>query len=110
MTSRAASVVHGASRLDSKSASSSTSDRNRSFLGLGSSSGSSATDKKEQRNLSATERITSAFSGLGQAKDAVIERGAKLEGLAEKTEALNNASMDFMKMAKELERQQNSWW
>lgn len=101
VTSRDASV---------KSASTSTSDRNRSFLGLGSSSGSSATDKKEQRNLSATERITSAISGLGQAKDAVIERGAKLEGLAEKTEALNNASIDFMNMAKELERQQNSWW
>ena len=101
------------SRLDSNSnngPSSSTSDRNRSFLGLGSSSGSSATEKKEERNLSATERITSAISGLGQAKDAVIERGAKLEGLAEKTDALNNASVDFMNMAKELERQQNSWW
>ncbi len=110
VSSRAASIIHGASSLDSKSASSSTSDSNRSFLGLGSSSGSSAADKKEQRSLSATERITSAFSGLGQAKDAVIERGAKLEGLAEKTEALNNASIDFMKMAKELERQQNSWW
>jgi len=115
VSSRIASACHATSRLDMKSnsvssSSTSTSDRNRSFLGLGSSSGSSATDKKEQRNLSATERITSAISGLGQAKDAVIERGAKLEGLAEKTEALNNASVDFMNMAKELERQQNSWW
>lgn len=100
-------------RLESKSTtgtSASTSDRNRSFLGLSSSSTGNESDTKEQRSLSATERLTSAFSGLGQAKDAVIERGAKLEGLAEKTEALNNASVDFMKMAKELERQQNSWW
>jgi hypothetical protein len=87
----------------------STSDWNRSFLGLKSSSKSSAS-QKEERNLSTAERITSAISGLGQAKDAVIERGAKLEGLAEKTEKLNNASVDFMNMAKELERQQNSWW
>ena len=85
--------------------SSPASDRNRSFLGL-----SSTTEKKQETNLSATERITSAIAGLGQAKDAVLERGAKLEGLAEKTEALNNASVDFMNMAKELERQQNSWW
>jgi uncharacterized protein YlaI len=101
------------SRLESKSStgtSTSTSDRNRSFLGLSSSSTGNESDAKEQRSLSATERITSAFSGLGQAKDAVIERGAKLEGLAEKTEKLNNASVDFMNMAKELERQQNSWW
>lgn len=113
VSSRIASACHATSRLDTKlnsGSSSSTSDRNRSFLGLSSSSASSATDKKEQRNLSATERITSAISGLGQAKDAVLERGAKLEGLAEKTEALNNASVDFMNMAKELERQQNSWW
>mmetsp|Transcript_11226 Transcript_11226/g.18551 ORF Transcript_11226/g.18551 Transcript_11226/m.18551 type:complete len:996 (+) Transcript_11226:74-3061(+) len=114
VSSRIASACHAASRSDMKSnnsgSSTSTSDRNRSFLGLSSSSSSSATDKKEQKNLSATERITSAISGLGQAKDAVMERGAKLEGLAEKTEALNNASVDFMNMAKELERQQNSWW
>lgn len=120
VSSRIASACHATSRLDMKSnrgSSTLTSDRNRSFLGLSSSSASlssssasGATDKKEQRNLSATERITSAISGLGQAKDAVLERGAKLEGLAEKTEALNNASVDFMNMAKELERQQNSWW
>lgn len=56
------------------------------------------------------DRFANAMSGLGQAKDAVLERGAKLESLAEKTESLEQASLDFENMAKELNRSQNSWW
>lgn len=56
------------------------------------------------------DKFANAFSGLGQAKDAVLERGAKLESLAEKTESLEQASIDFANLAKELNRSQNSWW
>ena len=56
------------------------------------------------------DRLANAISGIGQAKDAVLERGAKLENLAEKTDALEQASLDFANMAKELNRSQNSWW
>lgn len=83
--------------------------KNRVSLGLFSKSSSSASaDAKSEPSMK--EKITSAVSGLGQTRDAVLERGSKLEGLADKTDALNKASLDFANMAKELERQQNSWW
>jgi hypothetical protein len=68
----------------------------------------SATDKTAETHLK--DRFANAMSGLGQAKNAVIERGAKLENLTEKSEALEQASLDFANMAKELNRSQNSWW
>jgi hypothetical protein len=43
-------------------------------------------------------------------KNAVLERGDKLERLGEKTQALEQASIDFASLAKELNRSQNSWW
>ncbi len=61
-------------------------------------------------NLTAKERISSAISGLGHMKNAVLERGDKLERLGEKTQALEQASIDFASMANELNRSQNSWW
>jgi len=84
----------------------------RKSLGLSSASTGSASssDTDTRANLSTKERITSAISGLSQTKNAVLERGDKLENLADKTEALNNASLDFANMAKELNRSQNSWW
>ena len=65
-------------------------------------------DKDNAR--SATDRISSAFSALGQARDAVLDRGDKLSSLQDKTEKLEQASLDFANMAKELNRSQNSWW
>lgn len=67
-----------------------------------------ATNETTETHLK--DRFANAMSGLGQAKNAVIERGAKLENLAEKSEALEQASLDFANMAKELNRSQNSWW
>mmetsp|Transcript_34091 Transcript_34091/g.82441 ORF Transcript_34091/g.82441 Transcript_34091/m.82441 type:complete len:1114 (+) Transcript_34091:88-3429(+) len=83
----------------------------RKSLGLKQTSGgSSSADTDVKSTPSTKEKITSAISGLAQAKDAVLERGDKLESLADKTEALNQASLDFASMAKELNRSQNSWW
>ncbi|KAL7544044.1 hypothetical protein ACHAXR_013483 [Thalassiosira sp. AJA248-18] len=86
--------------------------QSRKALGLKSGSGplSSTDTEAKQPKLSTKEKITSAISGLGQTRNAVLERGDKLESLADKTEALNQASLDFANMAKELERSQNSWW
>lgn len=83
----------------------------RKALGLKRTSGSnSSADTEANTKLSTKEKITNAISGLGQTKDAVLERGDKLESLADKTEALEQASLDFANMAKELNRSQNSWW
>lgn len=81
----------------------------RKALGLKSAIGSSI-DTEDKTKLSTKDRITNAISGLGQTKDAVLERGDKLESLADKADALNQASLDFANMAKELERSQNNWW
>ena len=64
----------------------------------------------ENSDQSTNEKISSAVSNVNQARDAILERGSKLEGLAEKTEALSNTSLEFANLAKELNRQQNSWW
>lgn len=77
--------------------------------GPDSSSSGSKVGAKESK-VTAADKITNVISGLGQMRNAVVERGSKLESLADKTEALNNASLDFANMAKELERSQNSWW
>ncbi|KAL3903294.1 MAG: hypothetical protein SGARI_005443 [Bacillariaceae sp.] len=61
-------------------------------------------DKKE---LTQSESIAGLSSQLGQTRDALNERGAKLEGLADKSEKLVSASQDFAKMAKELNRKSN---
>jgi len=86
--------------------------QSRKSLGLKSTIGSvsSIDTEVEQTKLSRKEKITNAISGLSQTRNAVLERGDKLESLADKTEALNEASLDFAKMAKELNRNQNSWW
>ncbi len=42
---------------------------------------------------------------LGQTRNALVERGAKLEALGEKTSRLADASRDFAQMAKELSKE-----
>jgi len=86
--------------------------QSRKSLGLKSTIGSASSidTEVEQTKLSRKEKITNAISGLSQTRNAVLERGDKLESLADKTEALNDASLDFATMAKELNRNQNSWW
>ena len=81
--------------------------KNRLSLGL---FGNKSANDDRGREQSKKEGISSTISSLSQTRDAVLERGSKLEGLADKSEALNNASLDFANMAKELNRQQNSWW
>lgn len=58
----------------------------------------------------ASSLASSMLSNLGQTRNAVLERGDKLNTLADKSEALNNASMDFAAMAKELNKQQNNFF
>jgi hypothetical protein len=54
-----------------------------------------------------TEEVGSLHASLGQTRDALNERGERLNTLSEKTEKLMNASEDFAKMAKELEKSQS---
>ncbi len=86
----------------------------RESLGFKSTCRGAASDTKtietENANLTAKDRISTAISGIGHMKDAVLERGDKLERLGEKTQALEQASIDFANIAKELNRSQNSWW
>ena len=83
----------------------------RASLGLKSTDGcSSSGDDSSKNELSTQDRISNALSGLGQMKDKVLERGDKLNSLQEKSEALEQASLDFANMAKELNRSQNSWF
>mmetsp|Transcript_19840 Transcript_19840/g.25548 ORF Transcript_19840/g.25548 Transcript_19840/m.25548 type:complete len:87 (-) Transcript_19840:14-274(-) len=46
--------------------------------------------------------VSGVMNSLSQTRNAFIERGDKLDNLVEKTNALNNASEEFAKMAKEL--------
>lgn len=82
----------------------------RNSLGLASKARGSINSKVETAEPTFKDKFANAFSGLGQAKDAVLERGAKLESLSEKTESLEQASIDFANLAKELNRSQNNWW
>ena len=83
----------------------------RASLGLKSTDGSgNSGDNSSKTELSTQDRISNALSGLGQMKDKVLERGDKLNSLQEKSEALEQASLDFANMAKELNRSQNSWF
>ena len=50
--------------------------------------------------------VTGVMSTLGQTRQAFNERGEKLNTLVEKTAALNSASEDFAKMARELKESQ----
>jgi len=48
------------------------------------------------------DNVSGVMNSLNETRNAFIERGQKLENLVEKTNALNNASEEFAKMAKEL--------
>ena len=86
----------------------------RNSLGLMSACGGSASDTESvesgNANFSAKDRISHAISGIGHMKNAALDRGDKLERLGEKTQALEQASLDFANMAKELNQSHNNWW
>lgn len=86
----------------------------RKSLGLKSVCGGSASDTESvesgNANFSAKDRISHAISGIGHMKNAALERGDKLERLGEKTQALEQASLDFANMAKEFNRSHNNLW
>ncbi len=54
----------------------------------------------------AQSNVAGVMSALGETRQAFDERGQKLNNLVEKTAALNSASEDFAKMAKELRESQ----
>ena len=109
-TRKAAARIHANRQEQMKKQRQSVSQA-RASLGLKSAdeSGSSG-DNSNKTELSTQDRISNALSGLGQMKDKVLERGDKLNSLQEKSEALEQASLDFANMAKELNRSQNSWF
>ncbi len=86
----------------------------RQSLGLRSSCEGSASDTETVETVngsfSAKDVFSNAISGIGHMKNAILERGDKLERLGEKTQALEQASLDFANMAKELNRSHGSWW
>ena len=58
---------------------------------------------EEQDNAQAmNDDVSGVMNSLSQTRNKFIERGQKLDNLVEKTNALNNASEEFAKMAKEL--------
>jgi hypothetical protein len=71
--------------------------------------------RDKQSNLSPTRQavgvvVDGILSNMSSMTNAVMERGSKLTTLAEKTQTLEAASLDFAIMAKELNQRQNSWW
>jgi DNA-directed RNA polymerase subunit RPC12/RpoP len=56
-------------------------------------------DKKDDRQM------TGLSQSLGETRNALVERGSKLETLGEKTSRLADASRDFAQMAKELSKE-----
>lgn len=70
--------------------------------------GSERTDSVRIRSAekSAQDQLGGITSSLNQTKDALNERGERLNTLSDKTRALKDASADFASMAKELKRSQ----
>jgi hypothetical protein len=65
----------------------------------------------EETEESQASSIQGLSAKLNQTRDALNERGEKLNTLSEKSEKLVNASQDFASMAKELNREsQNKWF
>lgn len=63
-------------------------------------------DNEEDKVASSNDAITGIAASLGQTRDALNERGEKLQTLSDKTSALAEQSRDFAKMAKELRQSQ----
>lgn len=55
-------------------------------------------------NLSAT------MTSMNELKDAMVERGEKLDRVTEKSDQMKNAASDFAKLAKQLNQKNNSWF
>ena len=72
-------------------------------------------DESLQRQQSQTNpdaQVSGLVDSLGQTRNALLERGQKLNGLQEKTERMVNASEDFAQMATELRKksQRGIFW
>jgi len=63
-------------------------------------------EKEQDSSKKTNDNVAGVMSALGQTRQAFNERGEKLNTLVEKTAALNNASEDFAKMARELKESQ----
>jgi hypothetical protein len=61
---------------------------------------------EESEDHDKEEEIATVNSTLNKTRDAVIERGEKLNTLVEKSSALNDASLEFKNMAKQLAESQ----
>ncbi len=62
------------------------------------------TEEEDANQRSQADSMSGLSSQLNQTRDALNERGAKLTGLADKSDKLVSASEDFAAMAKELNR------
>jgi uncharacterized coiled-coil protein SlyX len=65
------------------------------------------TSEEDPKELSQADAVAGLSSQLNQTRDALNERGAKLNTLADKSDKLVSASQDFAAMAKELNRKSN---
>lgn len=63
---------------------------------------------KIENKKSANDELTGIAQSLNQTRNAFNERGERLNTLSDKTSALKDASSDFAKMAKELNKSQQS--
>jgi ABC-type transporter Mla subunit MlaD len=61
-------------------------------------------DNTPSASASASDQVNGLSNSLNDTRDALNERGRKLESLGEKTSEMVNASADFAKMAKELQK------
>jgi hypothetical protein len=65
------------------------------------------TAEQDPKELGPGDSISGLSTQLNQTRDALHERGAKLNSLADKSDKLVSASQDFAAMAKELNRKSN---
>jgi hypothetical protein len=65
------------------------------------------TAEQDPKELGPVDSISGLSTQLNQTRDALNERGAKLNSLADKSDKLVSASQDFAAMAKELNRKSN---
>lgn len=69
------------------------------------------TEGPDSKPAAAAQQVAGMTDSLNQTRNALLERGDKLESLGEKTSQMVDQSAEFAKMAKELQRQsQGFFW
>ena len=67
-------------------------------------------EDKPGKTPAASNNLSATMASMNELKDAMVERGEKLDRVNEKSDQMKNAASDFAKLAKQLNQKSNSWF